>query len=51
MLKETPMGHMKLPLAKSGSLLKGEVGWARAGMGAVWRLEIFGQSLELRQVF
>ena len=51
MLGEAHMGHMKLPLAKDGFLLRGEVGWVRAGLGGVWRLEVFGQSLDLRQVF
>ena len=45
------MRHMKLPLAKSGSLLRGEVGWIRARMSGVQRLQVLVQSLDLRQVF
>ena len=45
------MRHVKLPLAKGGSLLKDEVGWIRARLGGVGRLEVLGQSLDLRQVF
>ena len=44
------MRYMKLLLEKSGSLLRGEVGWVRVGLGAVWRLEILKQSLDLREV-
>ena len=44
------MRHMKPFLAKGGSLLRGDVGWIRAGLGGVWRLELLGQSLRLRQV-
>ena len=45
------MKHMKLVLAKDVSLLvRGEVGWVRAGLGGVWRLEVLEQSLDLRQV-
>ena len=36
MLGEAPMRHMKLPLVKCGSLLRGEVGWVRAGLCGVW---------------
>ena len=36
--------------AKGGSLLRGEVGWVKARLGAVQRLEVLGQSLDLRQV-
>ena len=39
-----PMWHIKLPLAKSGSLLRSEVGWVRTGLGGVWRLEVLAQS-------
>ena len=35
MLGEAPMRHMKLPLVKCGSLLRGEVGWVRAGLCGV----------------
>ena len=45
------MRHVKLPLAIGGSLLKAEVGWIRARLGGVGRLEVLGQSLDLRQVF
>lgn len=34
------MRYMKLLLAKCGSLLRVEVGWVRAGLGGVWRLEV-----------
>ena len=40
----------KLPLAKGGSLLWGEVAWIRASLGGVRRLEVLEQSLGLRQV-
>ena len=30
------MRHMKLFLAKDGSLLRGEVGLVRTGLGGVW---------------
>ena len=43
------MRCMKLLLEKSGSLLRGEVGWGRVGLGAVRRLEVLKQSLDLRQ--
>ena len=43
------MRFMKLLLEKSGSLLRGEVGWVRVGLGAVRRLEVLKQSLDLRQ--
>ena len=43
--------HMKLPLAKGGSLVRGEVGWIMARLGDVQRLEVLGQSLDLRHVF
>lgn len=33
------MRHMKLLLAKCGSLLRVEVSWVRAELGGVWRLE------------
>ena len=42
---------MKLSLAKGGSLLRGEVGWIMARLGDVQRLEVLGQSLDLRHVF
>ena len=35
MLEEAPMRHMKLPLVKCESLLRGEVGWVRAGLCGV----------------
>ena len=35
MLGEAPMRHMKLPLVKCESLLRGEVGWVRAGLCGV----------------
>ena len=38
------MGHMKLILSKGGSSLRSEVGWVRAVLGGVWRLEMLGQS-------
>ena len=34
-----------------GSLLRGEVGWIRAWLDGVRRLEVLGDSLDLRQVF
>ena len=34
------MRHMKLLLAKCGSLLRVELGWVRAELGDVWRLEV-----------
>ena len=41
------MRHMELPLAKGGSkggsLLRGEVGWVRAGLGGMRTLEVLGQ--------
>ena len=45
------MSHMKLPLAKGGSLLGGEVGRDRAGLIGMQSLEVLGQNLDLRQVF
>ena len=39
-----PMGHMKLLLSKGESSLRGEVGWVRAVLGSVWRLEVLGSS-------
>ena len=43
------MWHMKLSLAKGGSkggsLSRGKVGWVRAGLGGMRRLEVLGQSL------
>ena len=51
MLGEAPMRHMKLPLAKGGSLLRDEVSWIRAVLGRMRRLEVLGQSLDLTQVF
>ena len=44
------MGHMKLLLSKGGSLIRGEVGGDRAWLGGAWRLEVLGQSQDLRQV-
>ena len=38
------MRHVKLPLAKGGSLLRGEIGRIRAGLSDMWRLEVLGQS-------
>ena len=32
--------HIKLPLYKGESLLRGEVGCVRIGLGGIWRLEI-----------
>ena len=32
------MWHIKLPLSKGRSLLRGEVGWATAWFGGVWSL-------------
>ena len=43
------MRFMKLLLEKSGSLLRGEVGWVRVGLGAVRRLEVLKQSLDFGQ--
>ena len=51
MLGEAPMRHMKLPLAKGGSLLRDEVSWIRAVLDRMQRLEVLGQSLDLTQVF
>ena len=34
-----------------GSLLRGEVGWIRAWLDGVRRLEVLGDSLDLSQVF
>ena len=51
MLGEAPMRHMKLPLAKGGSLLRDEVSWIRAVLDRMQRLEVSGQSLDLTQVF
>ena len=49
--REAPTRHMKLLLAKGGSLLlRREVGCVRAGFGGAWRLEVLEQSLDLRQV-
>ena len=45
-----PMGHMKLLLSKSGSLIRGVVGGVMAGLGGVCRLELLGQSRDLRQM-
>ena len=50
-LGEAPIRHMKLLLAKGASLLlRGEVGWFRAELGGVSRLEVLEKSLDLRQV-
>ena len=51
MLGEVPIRHMKLPLARYGSLLRGDVGWVKAGLGGMQRLEVLGQSLDLSQAF
>ena len=32
--------HIKLPLSKGGSLLRGEVGCVRIGLNGIWKLEI-----------
>ena len=32
--------HIKLPLSKGGSLLRGEVGCVRIGLDGIWKLEI-----------
>ena len=50
-LGEVPMRHMKLPLARNGSLLRGDVGWVKAGLGGMQRLEVLRQSLDLSQAF
>ena len=39
---------MNLLLLKRRSLLKVDVGWARAGLGGVLRLEVLEQSCDLR---
>ena len=49
-LGEAPMGHMKSLLSKGGSLMRGVLGWVRAGLGGVWRLKVLRQSWDLRQV-
>ena len=49
-LGEESMGHMKLLLSKGGFLIRGQVGRVRAGLGGVWRLEVWGQSQDLRQI-
>ena len=36
------MRHIKLLLSKGGSSLRGEVGWVRAVLGGVWRLDVLG---------
>ena len=51
LLGEAPIRHIKLPLAKSGSPLRDEMGWVRAGFGVVLRSEVLGHSLPLTQVF
>ena len=49
-LGEEPMGDMKLLLSKGGSMIRGEVGGVGTGLGGNWRLEVLGQSQDLRQV-
>ena len=51
MLGEATMRHMKLSLAKGGSLLRGAVGWISARLGGVQQLEVLVQSLDLKQLF
>ena len=49
-LGEESMGHMKLLLSKGGFLIRGQVGRVRAGLSGVWRLEVWGQSQDLKPV-
>ena len=44
------MRHMKLPLPNGGFPLRGEADWIRTRLSGVWRLEVLGQGLDLRQV-
>ena len=49
-LWEAPMYHMKLFSSKGGSLLRREADLVRAWLGGVWKLDVLGQSWDLRQV-
>ena len=38
-LGERTVGHVKLLLSKRGCLMRGEVGWVRARLGGLWRMD------------
>ena len=51
LLEEAHIRYMKLSLGTGGPLLRGEVGWIRTTFVGVWRQEVLGQRLDLREVF